>query len=310
MNYREFVNCIEKGIRGFLPEELQNVSIEATEVEKLQGGSYYGLRIIPENRKIGMCINLEDTYKRVLAGMSFEEVMSEICNILVDDIDSHREFETYDFGNYEVMKKHLMIQVVNTADNASRLASIPHREVEDLSIIYRFILDAGIDTEASVLLTNDLIANYNITEEQLYNDAMANSPVRFPATFGSIGSVLAGLTGCDPDFFEGDHVPLFVLSCNQGVNGAGAVFYPGLLAEISAELGKDFYILPSSVHEVLILPDTGDIDVEHTKELVASINQAELPIADKLSDNVYHYEASAGIFEAADKYLARKAYIS
>lgn len=96
-----------------------------------------------------------------------------------------------------------------------------------------------------------------------------------------------------------------VLTNDQGVHGAGSLFYPGQMEEIGAQMGSDFFVLPSSVHEVLIFPDDGQTDYRDLQMMVQQINEAEVAPADRLSDHVYHYDVSDHVLEKAETFERR-----
>ena len=91
----------------------------------------------------------------------------------------------------------------------------------------------------------------------------------------------------------------------MNVHGAGVMAYPEFFNEASEIVGGSFFILPSSIHEVLLLPDTGDATVEWLTDMVKTVNTDVLDPEDKLSDTVYHYDAEAKLFETGEKYITR-----
>ena len=92
-----------------------------------------------------------------------------------------------------------------------------------------------------------------------------------------------------------------------GQNGACIIQYPDFLDQAAETMGGDFYVLPSSIHEVLFIADDGSMELSHLEEMVRSINEAEVAPADRLSDNVFHYDSEEHIFENARTFEAREA---
>ena len=91
---------------------------------------------------------------------------------------------------------------------------------------------------------------------------------------------------------------IFVATVENGYSGAGVLLYPGFLDYAAGRLKDRFYILPSSIHELLFIEDKDDIRPEFLKEMVRSINEAHVAPEDRLSDCVYHYTGSSGLLEA------------
>ena len=90
-----------------------------------------------------------------------------------------------------------------------------------------------------------------------------------------------------------DSAPMYVLSNSVGINGASALMYPNALKSIADELKKDLVILPSSIHEVLLIPYENDVDFEDLSNMVTTINQEQVPVEDRLSNHVYYYSRAA-----------------
>lgn len=154
-------------------------------------------------------------------------------------------------------------------------------------------LEQLADGAATVLITNDLMDRMGITKEQLHTDAMANSPIIRPATMRSMAEVMAGNDGYAAEMLPMDpSAPqMYVVSNTETLNGASAVFYPEFMDQAAKELGGNYFILPSSVHEMLFLPDDGNMKSAELKEMVTSINADVVSPADRLTDSVYHYDA-------------------
>ena len=105
---------------------------------------------------------------------------------------------------------------------------------------------------------------------------------------------------------RGENEMMWIISNNKGVSGAVNMIFEKNLHELSKGLNEDLYILPSSIHEVLIIPDDGRQDYHELEAMVQSINQAEVAPADRLSDHVYHYDSQNHIFELAERYEERQ----
>jgi len=97
--------------------------------------------------------------------------------------------------------------------------------------------------------------------------------------------------------YEDNMVPMFVATNSKKVNGAGVILYDGLLRTFAEKIGGDFFILPSSVHEVIFVPANGDIDARHLIQMVKEVNATEVAPDEVLSDNVYMYHADEDFVE-------------
>ena len=84
------------------------------------------------------------------------------------------------------------------------------------------------------------------------------------------------------------------------------MFYSGVMDEIGEKLGSNIFVLPSSLHETIVVPDDGNMDFKALLAMVTEINATEVDTRDKLTDQVYHYDVTDKVFEKASRYEDRK----
>ena len=298
MNFEEFKQQVMEDLPGALPERLSNVEIEPVSVTKLQHGSYDGITIREEGSNIGMNLDLTRLYDRMETGTAYDEVLSEAVAVISNATAQAPNIDVDRLMDYEQLRETLSIQVVPTASNAEMLENIPHKEMEDLSMVYRFVVGQDESGTQTILVTNKLLEQYGITEDQLHNDAMENAPVFKPVQIRSMTEVLAEMMG--QDFAEDMGLPtpdvgdmMYVASTPGGNFGAGVITYPEFMDQASEKVGGDFYVLPSSVHEVLIVPDRGERSCAELESMVREVNSTQVEAEDRLSDKVYHYDSNS-----------------
>jgi hypothetical protein len=188
----------------------------------------------------------------------------------------------------------------------------PHKEVDGLAVSYHIAFEGRQGLEASTPVTFQMKEMYGVTAEQLHADALESSQRLYPVKYASMAEVMQQMMGIEPDM-AADMMPpmegpqLMVLTNTQGMHGAGALFYPDQLETIAQQMGTDFFVLPSSVHEVLILPDDGSQDLDSLQFMVREINRTEVAPEDRLSDFVYHYDAQDHVLERAETFAERMA---
>lgn len=304
MDYREFVEQVSEDLQEKLSETYQGASVTTRQVDKLQGESYYGISVQPEDSNLGITLNLQGVYEKFQHGFPYDEALDGIAHIVEDSFSNRPNVRLSELMDYASMKEKLMVQVVPTKGNEEMLASIPHKEQEDMSLIYRFVIDSNEQGVASTLITNQILREYGVSPEQLHADAMIQAPEHFPAKIRSMQEIFAEMMGMEPEMMP-DEVGMFVATCNDGFQGAGCIFYPEFMDQAADKLQGDFFILPSSLHEVILLPDNGQMDYQELENMVQEINATEVQPQDRLSDSVYHYDAQERIFEKAEKYNAR-----
>lgn len=185
-----------------------------------------------------------------------------------------------------------IIQVVNAEKNADQLNDIPHRRFLDLAAIVRCVVDlGGIAGQGSMKVTYTMIQGFGISEDDLFERALQNTVEKYPLRFMPMGQMMSELVGGSPEDFDGDmKSPLYVLTNQQKMNGAAVMFWPEKIGEIADKIGDDVYVLPSSIHEVLLTTVHGcALEVRDLQNMVREINATVVDQEEVLSDNVYVY---------------------
>ena len=299
MDYKEFAGLVKADLQEAFP----GASVTEAHVGKLQGQSYEGLTVTPENGRTGVSLDLNPFFEMFNSGMDYGEVIDGITDKLEMGMSQIPEIRTDRLSDYNAMKGHLVLQVIGQDGNEEMLSKVPHREMEDMAVVYRFDLGDSPSGNMSVLINDSMMERYGITVEQLHQDALAAAPLNRPPVIRGMNEVLAEMMGGPipgtPDF-------LYVATTPDTVQGAAVIAYPGFLDMAAEKLGGDFAVLPSSVHEVLLVPDDGRTDMAVFKQMVSQINDAEVRPEDRLTDNAYHYDSKNRVFESADSFAARK----
>jgi len=308
MNFEQFVEDVKAEIKHYLPEEFQDAQIDVLQHNKLNE-SYLGMTVRKDDQTIAPTVNLEHYYEMFQAfDENLDIVMQQVAD-LVTLKPIHLDLSL--FTNYEVAKEHLFIRVSDAERNGELLTGLPHRRVENLAITYHIVAEIGEEGIGSTPVTNRMLNGFGITEEQLHQDALDNSPKIFPAKVEAMSSMMdkmmredmrrAGMTEEEIDlYFENmglnDPNPLTVVTNEHQTNGAAVLFYPGQMEKLGESVKGDFFILPSSTHEVLILPDDGGMTYQELKAMVMEINSTQVSPEDRLADEVYHYDTKDRAF--------------
>lgn len=158
------------------------------------------------------------------------------------------------FFNLESWKNKLGIKVIKTEKNRELLEEIPHLDVLDLSLTFYVILDRQCEGSATMQITNEYMRQWNLETEELYEMAMRSAVRLLPAEFCSLPDMIRRITGIEVEAIRGmqRECQMYVLTNSSKIQGAACMFYPHVLEMIGEILKEDFYILPSSIHEVII----------------------------------------------------------
>ena len=149
----------------------------------------------------------------------------------------------------------------------------------------------------SVRITNDMLADYGITPEQLHQDAIASTDRIFEPKIQGMMEALTGMTEEEPT--------MLIVTNRQGSLGAGALFCEGIMDKVAEQMKGNYFVLPSSKHELLVVPDNGDFNRSDLEKMVREANRSVVEPADRLSDQVYHYDSKDRVFERADAFEKR-----
>lgn len=208
--------------------------------------------------------------------------------------------------SYEQAKKMLFPELIPQKGNEDILSNHPHDKVEDLAVVYRLELPSSDTTMKSARVTLELLDAFGVSAEQMKQDAQENAPKIHPPTFHPLDEVLSEMMGGLPVPTPGEGQPKLYVASTEAINrGAGVIAYPNFLQEAWKIIGGNYFILPSSIHELLFLKDTSDITKQELTDIVRSVNATEVSPQEQLSDNVYHYDGKEKLFELAEKYEAR-----
>ncbi|MBR2121942.1 MAG: hypothetical protein IJ930_03265 [Lachnospiraceae bacterium] len=206
--------------------------------------------------------------------------------------------------DYGRARTRLGLSLIPARGHEEMLAKVPYTAMEDLALIYKVEM-GPVD---SIIISNDMLDGYGISFEELRDDALYGVPKRHPCVIRSLASCLKDLADDtaagegEPDLFscldEDSVVPVLTASTADMFMGACVIAYPGMLAKASDMMGGDLYILPSSVHEVLLVKAEGP-DCRWLQEIVSEVNRTMVDRKDRLSDNVYYYDSRTGEFMTA-----------
>lgn len=196
-----------------------------------------------------------------------------------------KEIKNFDskFSKKDVLEN-VLCKVVNKERNKNLLVNVPYVDFMDLAVVYYItVREEQFDT-VHFIITNDTCKKLVITKEQL-DFAAKNNTKRVGFQIRSMTSLLAEMQ----EFSEEDVIienSMWVLSNEDSLNGASVLLFPEYFEKLAQSLNCNFYILPSSIHEVIAVPIEG-MELDELKMMVKDINSTEVVGDDFLSDNVY-----------------------
>ena len=318
MNFNEFVNEVKDNIKRFLPEAYENAEVSVMDYQKLNT-TYKGLMVKKEDETITPTINMDQLYKAYQnqPGVTMESVCRRIADVVME---APIQVNLKSIMDYDIAKDNLFIRVSSAETNKEVLENAPHQLKEDLAITYHVAVGKDQDGLSSMFIKNDLLEQYGISAEQLHEDAMKSSPHVMIPEVSSIGALIdemyqKNILMLTPDeremlqetLQESSEMPtFFVVTNTERIDGAGVIFYPEFMDNMGELLGNDFFILPSSIHQMLVFPDDGQVDAEMLRDMVKEVNATQVAPAERLTNDVYHFDTKDHVFEKADRFTERQ----
>lgn len=190
-------------------------------------------------------------------------------------------------ADYDTIKRNLFMQAVCTEDNKEELKNIPHQKLEDMSIIYRVFVEENDSGIVTAIISNEFLDVVGISKYELFRDAQKSQQDKV---------VICRLSPEDP---------MYIATNIWGILGSGVIAQPDFFESAADIFESNYFIIPSSVHEILLLIDDGKVDYKDLMHLVRGVNDDLLRPEQRLTYNVYHYDIKDKIFETARKYTRR-----
>ena len=301
MDFNTFRQVVKDNILDFMGEEYKNCTIEESEYKKTNETIHY--LSIKTGNSISPAIPLEKVYDDYsmypLDGIN--TCLAGLSDAIIRGMERSKAVESA-LNN---SKGYFVPCLVNTKANEELLAESPHREVADLSIIYREILfgEDGTSTFGSVRVSNARADSLHMTEEDLFEASkMCFDSDLYKINIASMNSVISTMFDPDIDAAEvsQDDV-MFVATNRYGSWGANALLDEGAMERAKDIIGGDFYIIPSSIHELIFIKKDGadSEELKNFKDMVLFVNETQVEEKDRLSNNIYEYDSKSKTFKIA-----------
>ena len=287
------VKCIVETVYG------DGYTISIQPMTKNNGTRLTGLTISKKGVNIAPNIYLESLFERYQDGMTMEAVCREVMDIY-EQYKETQDFDSRKITEFHQVRDRICFRLVNTEKNKELLADIPYIPYLDLAIVFYVLVSKDAGGTSTVLIRNSFIDSWGTDTQTLYSIAIENTQRIFRGSVQSMGNVMAEIMEVmldaedSKEFYDmavdtEDRFPMYVATNYEKLNGASVLLYPNLLRDFAEQIRSDFYILPSSIHEVIFVPESAGMDIEYMKTMVQEINVTQVADEEILSDNVYFY---------------------
>ena len=299
MRYEDFRTEVKENILSYLGDTIENPTVSILPKQKNNGELIYGLSIRSETASeiITPVLYLDRYYQRFEEGETMESVMKQLAHDYAEVYKSHDIDDTRvnDFLDYDYAKDHVLPRLVNYEMNEDRLKTMPHTKYLDLAVTYHITIHADSDGIQSIPITNDLLDKFGITTDDLHEQSMTNLSKSEPV-IQSMQEIMQKMFCDDPELGAlalGEDIdpPMLVISNNTNVYGAAEILNDSVTEALTERLGGDFFVLPSSVHEVLAIPVSEDFDPTELASMITGINNDVVKNEEVLSNHAYVYDS-------------------
>ncbi len=299
MNYEEFKETVKRTI-----EQKLGLTYKVSIHQALKTNTVLdGLTILKQDENISPSIYLNSYYSQMTAGRAIQDIVDEIFDIYLKSRNT-LSFKPEDFMYFDLVKDKIIYKLINTDKNFRLLKEVPHLQFHDLSIVFYYIVEISDSEIGNILINNNQMNIWNTDVVKLKNLADINTPRLLPYSLKSMNSVMEEILTQEFELSESDHglfndvisnphdeaESMYVLTNTKGINGASVLFYSKILEQFSKGHGS-FFILPSSIHEVLLVPANSGVSKENLIDMVIDVNRTQLAPEEILSDNVYFFDA-------------------
>lgn len=239
-------------------------------------------------------ISMESYWKEYDSGrIDVEEAAESMYQILRNAQRHQPQWKVEDLFNWEKILPHLRMMLVNTEKNKKWLKKAPCRPFLDLSILYYISVPDQKQSMGLIRIWNECLSWWKVDEEMLYQAARKNMKASGETCFYEIQTFLRTAGVLEGNRNIPFNSPLFALSNHDQSFGAAELLNEETLENIYDQIGV-FAILPSSLHEVLIVPNSVEIDYTQLANIVKEVNHTTILPEDYLSDHVYMYDKQDG----------------
>lgn len=281
MNYEEFKQAFKAEMMDWFGGS--DMEIREHQVNKVNQ-TMDALAFIPSGSGIAPQIYMNALFDEYEQGKDLMAIVNETTRGIQASLGQMPEAPQL---SHAFLEENLYLTVMNPELNRGYLADVPHEYLEDMAVVPRVM----ISEEASFAVKDWMLDVYGFSREALFQTARDNMNMQDYRCM-SLNSVIGGMGFVEPEPGPADSI--YVLTNMSSIDGAAAILSDKAMKQARETVGEDFFILPSSRHEVILVPRSSSLTVAELTDMVVSANRTVVEEKDLLSDHVYRYNSSTG----------------
>ena len=302
MNFEEFTESmlkrVSKKAEGTFDAMIKTVT-------KNNGVRLTGIMAEAEGCSCAPCVYLDDYYGMYAnKEMKLSEAADEVYSLLKKHLQNAKGISISGFTNWVNIRENVRAKLINAEQNEEELKKVPHRMFLDLAVVY-YVTVSGCGDEklGTILICNEHMEMWGQEEENLYRTAMLNMRSDGRPDFSGIKDVIKNISP-DADCFLNDRghllcTGMYVLTNRSRRFGASEILDKSTLRTIADKVGDGFIVLPSSIHELIILEPDDAAEYGKLADMVKEVNSTQVDVGERLSDHVYVYNRSEEALKVA-----------
>ena len=326
MNVKEFSQKMKDALQNYYGDK---VTVVLNEVTKNNGLVLQGISVMEKDKNISPTIYMNSIFEAYEEGDTFAACVKKVIDVY-ENSKTETNINMDFFTDYEKVKGKLVFKLINFEKNKELLKEIPYIPYLDLAIVFYCLVSNELIGNATVLIHHKHCKIWDITVEELYQKAMENTPRLLPCEIQNMEDVMRSILinnlrreyaasqweeqdseeimDQEPTEEWLEHVvdqmigettgeekvAMYVLSNQTRILGAACILYKNIMKKFAEEIQKDFYVLPSSVHELILVPAMKSEKNLNLNNMVEEVNQTQLDEEEVLADHAYYYSRATG----------------
>ncbi len=289
--YIQFLTDIQERVEAHFNGKVKG---EVCTSVKNNGVSVIGLMLKGEGEQVAPNFYLDRQFLEWMRGLcTLEEISDKLCMAYHEEVKKNAQLVSKITFSWEEFRRGVFVRLVNKEKNRELLETVPYGCFLDLALVYYYSVPISGDVMGTLIITKEHLKILDISEEELHQAAISNCERFQPVKIRCMEDLLYDLgrkIGVNVQEAQTCHPYLFVMTNTRGIFGAVSMYFKEELECFANRIGKSFYVLPSSVHEVILVPDSKEFCREYFASMVKEINATQVDATEVLSDNIYFYD--------------------